>query len=750
MAYKSQYIPVRFQATSTGRPREANDSELQQISNALSNFNKSFSDFTSAYKKEQQNEAQDVFDNLKAQGITDPEEIKKLIDKNDPRTEKLKGYYNKAIVDANFGLSHAIEDFNNINAKVTNITGGDDKSEAMATLDVDSLFQTEDGNPLRNLDTQNKSYTRAYTDSMNKMRLELDSKVSVAKGLKLNRETNAATFQIIAKAWEQGKGWTETKAVGPGGSETETIIHPSTRVQSLEELRKNKVVDEKFVNKDNWNKQVLDYFEQVVNLKNTGLITDPQSLTDIVTYLTMKRGKNGELPSYLRTPNTQEQATKIITAIKGKLASSSKLALGVDLISKGQAYKKDEVAYVNKDGETKIGLSDDDIKDSIISWEKTILAPYVDDLVAKGEVPKELKEFTSFQLTQKMLDSNGIQHPTWKNEIEMGFDSINVIKVAGNKDTIDPDNINIFDRGFQRYQQLRAVYGDKVPTKYVSTEASTYYEIVNNLMRNTSIGKERAMIKAYEAVNNPTLKYADLKMTKSEIYENVQDKFDKWFDEGVPWFEGILFVNKEDTPDWVQTFLRDREAFDWDSVDMTLVTQRATSTASAMIAAGMKKEEAIKFAIEEVATRHTLIDGVLVNNSAFPDANPDKLSAKSQEIAKKFESVWIDEYKKLEKLDGWFNQGDIPLVQDRKGDLKYYADDLVMRPFKSGLLVLTEKDSQLPVMTPNGNFVIVSTGDFIDGNVEDMMKKDKRMKVLIENAATQKKNQSIENLKVNK
>jgi hypothetical protein len=30
------------------------------------------------------------------------------------------------------------------------------------------------------------------------------------------------------------------------------------------------------------------------------------------------------------------------------------------------------------------------------------------------------------------------------------------------------------------------------------------------------------------------------------------------------------------------------------------------------------------------------------------------------------------------------------------------------------------------------------------------MKKDKRMKVLIENAATQKKNQSIENLKVNK
>ena len=749
MAYKSQYVPIRYQSTSTGRPREAKDSELNQISNALKNFNKDFANFTEAYKTEQQNEAQDVFDNLKAQGITDPDEIKKLIDKGDPRVANLKGYYTQAIVNSNFGLAHAIEDFNNVQTKINNITGGDEKGDAMANLDIDSLFQTEDGNPLRNLETQDKSYTRAYTDSMNQMRLQLDEKQSIAKGLQLNRQTNAATFQIIAKAWEQGGGYVETKAVGPGGAFEEKIIHGSTRVKNLEELRADKVVNEKFINKDEWNKQVLDYFEQVVDLKDTGLITDPQMLTDIVTYLTMKRGKDGKLPSYLRTPKTQEQATKIISSIKGKLATSSKLAIGVDLISKGHAYKKDEVSYVNKDGETKIGLSDDDINDSIVVWEKTILEPHVNNLVATGEIPKELKEFTMFQLTQKMLDSNGIQHPTWKNEITMGFDSINVIKVAGNEDTIDPSGIDIATRGFERYQQLRAIYGENIPTKYVGTDAATFYEIVNNLMRNTNMGKERAMLKAYQAVNNPTLKYADLKMNKQEIYDDVKDNFDKWFDEGIPWITGIIGFNKEDLPDWVKIFTKKQKAFDWDDVDMTLIQQRATMTATAMVSAGMKKEDAIKFAIAEVASRHTLVDGVLINNSSFPEADANKLTEKSQAIAKKFEIVWMEKYKELGKLDGWFNEGDIPLVKDRKGDLKYYAEDLVMRPFKSGLLVLTEKDSQLPVMTPDGQFVIVGTGDFIDGSIEEMMKKDKDMKILIENSALQKKNQLTEQLKVN-
>ena len=481
------------------------------------------------------------------------------------------------------------------------------------------------------------------------------------------------------------------------------------------------------------------------------MITDPQEFTDIVTYLTMKRGKDGSLPSYLRTPQTQEQATNIIKSIKGKVATSSKLAIAVDLISKGHAYKKDETTYTDSSGNIKIGLSSEDLNNAIVTWEKTLVEPHINKMVANGDVPKDLAEFTKFQITQKMLDANGIQHPTWKNEITMGFDSINVIKSVGNDDTLDPSGIDIFQRGFKRYQQLRTIYGENVPTKYASTDASSFYEIVNNLTRNTNMGEERAIMKAYEAINNPTLAYADLKVTKSDIYDDVKGTFDKYFDEmGIPWFEGLLFTNKEDMPEWAKAITRDSPEFDWDDVDMSLVQQRATMTAATMMSAGMKKEDAIKFGINEVVSRHTLVDGVLVNNSSFPLANSEILTEKSQLIAKKFENVWMQKYKEDGKLEGWFNEGDIPLVADRKGDLKHYAEDLVVRPFKSGLLVLTDKSSQLPVLTPNGDFVIISTGDFTDGSIDELMKKDKDFKILNENAVNQKNLLLIEQIKVNK
>ena len=154
MAYKSQVKSVGYQRTSVGRQRTSPTNELSQIAESLKGFNKSFDKFTVNYKDEQQNDAQLVFDTLKTQGITDPEEIKKLIDKGDPRVANLKGYYTQAIVDSNFGLAHAIEDFNNINLQVADITGGDENGDAMANLDVNKLLQTDEGNPLRDLNTQ--------------------------------------------------------------------------------------------------------------------------------------------------------------------------------------------------------------------------------------------------------------------------------------------------------------------------------------------------------------------------------------------------------------------------------------------------------------------------------------------------------------------------------------------------------------------------------------------------------------------
>ena len=760
MAYKSQYVPVRFQATSTGRPREAKDSELNQISNALSNFNKSFEGFTEKYKKREQNEAQDVFDNLKAQGITDPDEIKKLIDDKDPRVANLKGYYTQAVVNSNFGLSHAIEDFNSVQTKVNNITNGDEKSEAMANLDIDSLFQSVNengdptGNPIRDLSTQDKSYTRAYTDSINQMRLQLEEKKSIAQGLKLNRETNASAFQIIAKSWEMGKSWTEEKAVGPGGSEIEKVFHASTRVQDLEDLRKSKVNDEKFINKDQWNKQVLDYFEQVVDLKDTGLITDPGMLDDIVTYLTMKRGSKKDLPSYLRTPNTQEQATKIIDAIKGKVAGSSKIAIAMDLISKGHAYKKDEVTWVNKSGEVKVGLTDEDMADAIVLWSTQHARPLINQQVADGDVPKEYAEMGVFQLTASMLDSNGLTHPTWKNELSMGFTSLNVIKVAGNPDTLDPDGVNIFERGLERWRKLNLNYGGKIPGKYLSTEEASFYTAVDNLMKNTNMGKEAAIMKAFEATTNPAFNHADKSLDKAKIVESITDKFNGWGDE-INWFDspfsGIYFINEEDESEFLTG---ENRKFRWEDVNMSMLQQRAIMTAMTMYKSGsMKLEDAVKYGIEEVVSRHTLIDGVMVNNSSFPNVSRQTFTENSRYVAKQFAKVWMDKYKDEGRLDSFFEEGAFnPFKANESGQLKHYAKDLVMRPFKSGFFVLTEKDNGLPVTTPDGDFVVLSTKDFImdDGKLAKSKLNKKELNVILKNSEMMKElNLDIQS-KVNK
>ena len=751
MAYKSQVKSVGYQRTSVGRQRTSPTNELSQIAESLKGFNKSFDKFTVNYKDEQQNDAQLVFDTLKTQGITDPEEIKKLIDKGDPRVANLKGYYTKAIVDSNFGLAHAIEDFNNINLQVADITGGDENGDAMANLNVDKLLQTDEGSPLRNLDTQSKSYNRTYTESLNKMRLELDSKVSVAKGLQLNRATNAASFQIIAKAWEQGGAWVDnsnlkkTKNQETDSVETtgESIYHSSTRTKDLEQLRNDKVVGEKFINKDEWNKQVLNYFEQRVELQSTALITDPAEFTDIVTYLTMKRGKDGSLPSYLKTPQTQEQATNIIKSIKGKVASSSKMAIALELISKGHAYKKDETTYVDKSGELKVGLSDKDMADAVVLWSTQYAKPLINEQVANGDVPKDYAEIGLFQLTSKMLDSNGLTHPTWKNELSMGFSSLNVIKVAGNADTIDPDGINIFERGLERFRKLNLNYGGKIPGKYLSTGEASFYTAVDNLMRNTNMGKEAAIMKAYEATTNPAFNHADKALDRAKITTSITDSFNGWFDEMTldsP-FSGIYFINEEDESEFLTG---ENKSFRWEDVNMSMLQQRATMTAMTMYKSGsMNLEDSIAYGIEEVVSRHTLIDGVMVNNSSFPNVSRQTFTENSRYVSKQFAKVWEDKYRAEGKVNDWnLEEGAFnPFKENERGELKHYAKDLVMRPFKSGFFVLTEKDNGLPVTTPEGDFVVLSTKDFImdDGKLAKSKLNKKELDIFTKNSEIMKK-----------
>ena len=84
---------------------------------------------------------------------------------------------------------------------------------------------------------------------------------------------------------------------------------------------------------------------------------------------------------------------------------------------------------------------------------------------------------------------------------------------------------------------------------------------------------------------------------------------------------------------------------------------------------------------------------------------------------------------------------------------KYYKEDLVIRPYMSGLYYLTDKNSGLPVMTPDGDYVIISQMDFVDaeGSVQSAIQnKEDIMETIMKQNKNNKILQLSESLKINK
>ena len=609
MAYKSQYVPVRYQSTSSGRPREAKDSELNQISNALSNFNKSFSVFTESYKTKQQDEAQDVFDNLKAQGITNPDEIKKMIDSGDERVANLKGHYAKAVIDANFGLSHAIEDFNNIETKVANITAGDETGETMANLNVDSLFQTEDGSPLRVLDTQTKSYTRAYTDSMNQMRLKLDEKVSVAKGLLLNKQTNDAAFVMIGKAWEQN------------GS------------KGLKDLRLDKVVNEKFVNKNDYDKNVLNYLEQRATLIANGIVSDPSEFKTIVEYIKGKRGQDNKIPSFLQTPEHQEQATKIITAITKAVSSGTKKLNIEKMFFDGEGHK--DIWNGEKISETDKKLAQDSIYNKIITLVDEEAKTWESNPANRGQTfPKEDK--VNAYIASIMSKNATVFYP-WKEELELGVGLIN------NTNVFQIDQVPQFMKGYERFKLLKRLGQDNNPiADYLTGKEEVFYEGVLAL-QNNGMELNDAVAKMWQVQNMPSA-VAMFENPNDKIQSDIEQAFDQWF-----------FVGEDG--------------------DATFAVQEAIRIAKTFRLTGANESDAIDKAIKMVQNSYITVDGILWNKRKMPGLNENQTFHKELTEKSKFLSSHV-----AEKSNGFYEQ-----------------DELVLAPWFGNMFVVMDRGSMTPV-----------------------------------------------------
>ena len=78
--YNSPMKRIYYQSSSGGRPRDpSGDSEAMDLAKSLINFSDEIRQTAYSDAEHNKKDAQVVFDTLKAQGITDPDEIKKLI-----------------------------------------------------------------------------------------------------------------------------------------------------------------------------------------------------------------------------------------------------------------------------------------------------------------------------------------------------------------------------------------------------------------------------------------------------------------------------------------------------------------------------------------------------------------------------------------------------------------------------------------------------------------------------------------------
>ena len=164
--YTSQVKNVYYQSTSGGKPSVPRKTELGEISDALAKFSETVTDYSKVAANQEMKDAQKTFDTLKSQGITDPDEIQKLIDKDDPRIAPLKKRWANSVIDVNFGLAHALDDGNRITESIYQQIGTDDS--LWHTIDLENEFT----NLQRDFSNKSNSYVRAYTEAFDKIKLE--------------------------------------------------------------------------------------------------------------------------------------------------------------------------------------------------------------------------------------------------------------------------------------------------------------------------------------------------------------------------------------------------------------------------------------------------------------------------------------------------------------------------------------------------------------------------------------------------
>lgn len=625
--YNNRVSNIYAGSTNAGRPSIERDSESKQIARALGSFDKTFAKFSQAYGEQKKEKAQSVFVRLENDGITDPKEIKKLIDKNDPRVADLQNQWATSVIDVNFAVTHAINDANQVKKNIFEIIGDETVTGlTMADVNLDEEF----GKVTRDFTNMSNSYVRAYDTAWNKVKLELQEDKLKADAVQLNLNKRSAAHTQVVDSWEKTPG----------------------KRSDMLKLWYNSKTDKKgkgFLLPEEANKTILNFLEERATTTN-----DVEELKEIYNIVLEKRGKKSELPSFRNDINHQEQSTRILTKLKGKV-NKVKTEVNVEqMFYEGKAHKS--VYNGMTVGEEKKRLAEESI------YKK--LSLFVDE-----KAKEHYKEFPHHHPNQKdfdkelLLDSyvaslmsiNARVFSPWKDELDKGLGIIN------NTNIFDIEKVEDFKIGYERFKKLKALGMDDSPNKdadYLSGRAEVFYEGVNSLEQ-VGMGTNEAVAKMWQIVNSPE-QYKEFDKAPGDIESELTNAFDPWFGEGA---------------------------------DVTMQIQEAIRLTKIFKLTGVNETDAKSKAIEMVAKSYVEVDGMLWNRRNMPNGN----SAIAGELTKRSQFITNEVAKATNGM--------------------YEAVELVLAPFYGNQFVVMARDTMAPIQV-NGRAFAFSYSEVIGNKGE--------------------------------
>ena len=626
--YNNRVSNIYSGGTNAGKPNINRDSESNQIARALGSFDKTFAKFSTAYGDEKKEKAQTVFARLENEGITDPKEIKKLIDKNDPRVADLQNQWATSVVDVNFAVTHAINDANQVKKNIFETIGNEtDTGLTMADVNLDEQF----GKVTRDFTNMSNSYVRAYDSAWSKVKLDLQADKLEADAVQLNLNKRSAAHTQVVDSWEKTPG----------------------KRSDMLKLWYNSKTDKKgkgFLLPEEANKTILNFLEE-----RATTTTDVAELKEIYNIVLEKRGKKSELPSFRNDINHQEQSTRILTKLKGKV-NKVKTEVNVEqMFYEGKAHKSVYNGVIVGDEKKKLA------EESI--YKK--LSLYVDEQAEKhyAENPhhhpnqKDFdKEILLDSYVASLMSINARVFSPWKDELDKGLGVIN------NTNIFDIEKVEDFKIGYERFKKLKALGQDNSPTAdYLSGKAEIFYEGVLTLEEVGGFDTNQAVTKMWQIINSPD-QYKEYNNDSESIQSEIESKFDPllWF--GTP-------------------------------ADVTMQVQEALRLTRIFKLTGVNETDASEKAIKLVAKSYVAVDGMLWNRRNMPNGNP----ANSKELTKRSQFISNEVAKTTNGM--------------------YTADDLVLAPFYGNQFVVMARDTMAPIQV-NGRAFAFNYADVISNQGE--------------------------------